>query len=51
MSISIDSLNDNIAIRLEKNIHKLKNLVETFKLDKVPPIKVKNDVNKKTFNG
>jgi len=40
MSTSTDSLNDQLH-KIEKDIYKLKNLVETFKLDKVPPTKVK----------
>jgi len=43
-SISIESSNDNLILKLEKNIHKLKSIVDTFKLDRVPHPKDKNDV-------
>jgi len=46
MSISADSSNDNLILKLEKYIFKLSNLVEKFKLDKVPPSKAKYDVTK-----
>ncbi len=45
MLTNLDNYNDDLVIRLEKDILKIKSLVDNFKLDKVPPTKVKTEVN------